>query len=269
MGRTLGTLLLGLALLGCAGTTNTSPPSDDAARLETSPRHHEWIDVDAGGRTVRAFVAFPERTAPGPAVLLIHENRGLNTWARETADRLAEHGYLTIAPDLLSGTGPGGGGTEAFADSDAARTGIYALPPAQVTADLEATLRAVRDIPACDGRVAVVGFCWGGSQTFRFATTGASIGAACVFYGTAPDDPSVFPGIGAPVHGFLRRQRRPRERDAARDRVGHGGRRQDVRPRHLRRRRTRVPASRRRRGQQPRGPRGARRGVGAVASSPR
>ena len=172
-------------------------------RLEESPRHHEWVDIKAaGGRTVRAFVVYPQVKDPVAAVVVIHENRGLNDWARSVADQLAEAGYVAIAPDMLSQTGPGGGGTESFASTDAARTGIYELPDEQVLTDLDAAVAYARTLDANNGTVAVGGFCWGGGQTFRYATHNPDIAAAYVFYGTAPEDAEVFKSIKAPVHGF-------------------------------------------------------------------
>src|SRR6185436_5053119 len=108
------------------------------SRLEKSPRHHEWAEVKSGERSVHTFVAFPQSPTKSTAVIVIHENRGLTDWARGVADQLAEAGYIALAPDLLSGTGPQGGRTKDFATSDAAREAIYKLTPEQVTADLDA-----------------------------------------------------------------------------------------------------------------------------------
>lgn len=170
-------------------------------RLEESPRHHEWADIAApGGRTVRAFVVYPEADEPRAAVVIIHENRGLNDWARSVADRIAELGYVALAPDLLSGTAPGGGGTEAFESADAARNGIGALPAAQVTSDLLAVIVHAQGMAASTDTVMVGGFCWGGGQSFRIAMSGADIDAAFVFYGGAPREG--FEKIHCPVYGF-------------------------------------------------------------------
>jgi carboxymethylenebutenolidase len=187
-------LLAAVALAGCAGTGGSGGGS--------SPRHHEWTDVVHGGRTVRCFVVFPETSKPAPAVLVIHENKGLTDWVRRTADLLGEAGYVAVAPDCLSGMGPGGGGTESFPNEDAATKGIYALPPAQVTADLQAAADHAKSLPACDGRLAVAGFCWGGAQSFRFATARTDLSAAFVFYGSSPDDERAYASIGCPVYGF-------------------------------------------------------------------
>jgi carboxymethylenebutenolidase len=136
------------------------------------------------------------------AVIVIHEIFGLTDWVRDVTDRLAEKGYIAIAPDLLSGTAPGGGGTAELGGSDAVRKAISSLPPDQITADLNAVADYVSKLPACNGKVFVGGFCWGGSQTFRFATNDKRLKAAFVFYGTAPEAESELAGIECPVYGF-------------------------------------------------------------------
>lgn len=171
-------------------------------RLENSPRHHEWVDVKNGERTVKSFLVYPEVSEKVPVVLVIHENRGLNDWARSLADQLAEAGYIALAPDLLSGTGPDGGGTSSYENSDAARTGIYGLDPDQVTGDLKANIEYAKTIAAGNGKVAVIGFCWGGSQTFRLSTNTDAIEAAFVCYGTGPKEDTAYENIAVPVYGF-------------------------------------------------------------------
>src|SRR4030067_430236 len=107
-------------------------------RLNDSPRHHEWVQVKSNGHIVHSFVTYPEVEKKVPAVLVIHENRGLTDWVRSVADQLSEAGFIAIAPDLLSGMGPDSGKTSDFADSDAARDAIYKLDPEKVTNDLKA-----------------------------------------------------------------------------------------------------------------------------------
>lgn len=171
-------------------------------RLNESPRHHEWVGVQHDDRTVQCFVVYPEVEEKVPAVLIIHENRGLTDWVRGVADRIAEAGYIAIAPDLLSEMGPDGGKTSDFPDQDAARNALYRLPPEQVTADLQAVADYAVKLPASNGKLAVAGFCWGGSQTFRFATNRDKLAAAFVFYGTAPTDLDQLEKIQSPVYGF-------------------------------------------------------------------
>lgn len=173
-----------------------------AERLENSPRHQEWVKIKQGDRIVHAFLVFPEIKDKAPAVIVIHENRGLNDWVLSIADRIAEAGYIAIAPDLLSGMGPSGGKTSDFPDRNAARDAIYSLTPEQVTADLNATADYVKNLSAANGTIAVSGFCWGGSQTFRFATNRKDLAAAYVFYGSAPKLKAELEKIQCPVYGF-------------------------------------------------------------------
>ena len=81
------------------------------ARLEASPRHHEYVPLKHGDRTVQAFVVYPEVKTKAPVIVLIHEIFGLSDWAKEMADELAAQGFIVVAPDLLSGFGPNGGGS--------------------------------------------------------------------------------------------------------------------------------------------------------------
>jgi carboxymethylenebutenolidase len=174
-----------------------------AERLQTSPRHHEFVDVEApGGRKVHTWVVFPEVDKPATVVIVIHENRGLTDWVRGVADQLAAAGYVALAPDLLSGTAPGGGNTAEYGSEDAARTGIGKLPQKQVTADLDAVFDYAKKMEAGNKVVAVGGFCWGGGQTFAYAAHNPNIAAAFVFYGPAPREEGAYKNIKAPVYGF-------------------------------------------------------------------
>lgn len=172
------------------------------ARLEKSPRHLEWVKVNHDKRDVASFIAFPEVKEKATAVVVIHEIFGLTDWVRGVTDQLAEAGYIAIAPDLLSGMAKGGGGTAEFGGGDEVRKAIMSLPPDQVTADLNAVVEYVSKLPACNGKVVVAGFCWGGGQAFRFATNNKDIKAAFPFYGTGPSKAEDISRITCPVYGF-------------------------------------------------------------------
>ena len=174
--------------------------------LEDSPRHHEWVDVSHGERVVHSFVAYPEVSENAPTIIVIHENRGLTDWVRSFADQLAAAGYIAIAPDLLSEFSEDIHLTSDFETSDAARDAIYKLDADQVTADLEAVKTYIENVPGSTGEVVVIGFCWGGSQSFRFATNNNEIEAAMVFYGSPPAEMADLERIDAPVYGFYGEQ---------------------------------------------------------------
>jgi carboxymethylenebutenolidase len=172
------------------------------ARIEKSPRHLEWVKVKHGDREVNCFVAYPEVKATATAVIVIHEIFGLTDWVRSVADQLAEAGYVAIAPDLLSGAGPNGGGTAELGGNDGVRKAISSLPAEQVTADLNAASEYVKHLPACNGKTVVAGFCWGGGEAFRYATSNRELKAALVFYGMPPAKETEFSKINCPVYGF-------------------------------------------------------------------
>jgi len=176
-------------------------------RVAKSPRHREWVKVKNGTREVNSFVVYPETKDKATAVVVIHEIFGMSDWVQSLTDQLAEAGYIAIAPDLLSGMGPNGGGTSSL-DSNGVGQAIRDLPPDQITADLNAVADYVSKLPAANGKVVVTGYCWGGGQSFRFATNNQKIKAAFVFYGPAPaaadgtPDKAALAKITAPVYGF-------------------------------------------------------------------
>ncbi|HEY1767845.1 MAG TPA: dienelactone hydrolase family protein [Terracidiphilus sp.] len=169
------------------------------ARLEASPRHHEYVSLKHGNRTVQAFVVYPEVATKAPVVILIHEIFGLSDWAKEMADELAAEGFIVVAPDLVTGFGPNGGGSSEFPSQDATVKAVSALDPEGVMADLDAAANYGKHLPAANGTIAVVGFCWGGTKSFAFAAHRKDLSAAFVFYGSGPADVST---ITAPVYGF-------------------------------------------------------------------
>lgn len=170
-------------------------------RADKSPRHQEWVKVKNGTREVNSFLVFPEVKSKATAIIVIHEIFGMSDWVRSLTDQLAEAGYIAIAPDLLSGMGPKGGGSSEF-DRSGIGQAIRDLPADQITADLNAVADYVSKLPASNGKVAVGGFCYGGSQTFRFATNRPSLKAAFVFYGGGPESKEAIAKIKCPVYGF-------------------------------------------------------------------
>jgi len=153
-------------------------------------------------------VTYPQSRDKAPAMVVIHEIFGLTDWVEQVADEFAAAGYVAIAPDLLSGMAPNGGRTKDFPAAEGqdfmsspVAQAIHKLPPDQITADLNAVADYAKKLPACNGKVCVVGFSWGGGQCFRFATNHKELSAAFVFYG-APPAPEAIPSIQAPVYGF-------------------------------------------------------------------
>jgi carboxymethylenebutenolidase len=171
------------------------------AALEKSPRHREWVTVKHDGRSVETFVVYPESKGKTPVVLIIHEIFGMTDWVQDLADQVAAAGYIAVAPDLLSGMGPNGGRSSDFAEGKA-NEAVSHLNPDQVTADLNAAADYGLKIPSSNGKLFVGGFCWGGSQTFRFATNRGDLSAAFVFYG-GPPEKDAMSRIKAPVYGFF------------------------------------------------------------------
>ena len=191
-----------IRLVALLAISITCASAQDWARqqLEKSPRHREWATVKHDGRSVETFIAYPEAKGKTPVVLVIHEIFGLTDWVQDLADQIAAAGYIAVAPDLLSGMGPNNGRTTSFAQGEATQA-VSHLNPEQVTADLNAAADYGLRLPAANGKLFVVGFCWGGGQSFRFATNRPNLAAAFVFYGPPPDKDAM-ERIKAPVFGF-------------------------------------------------------------------
>jgi len=170
------------------------------ANLEKSPRHREWVTVKHDGRSVEAYVVYPERKDKAPVIVVIHEIFGMSDWVQEVTDEFAAAGYIAIAPDLLSGMAPGGKGTSGFSSNEVGKA-IRDLPPDQITADLNAVADYALKLPAAQKKLFVTGFCYGGGQSFRFATNRPDLAAAFVFYGGPPDKADMA-RIKTPVYGF-------------------------------------------------------------------
>jgi carboxymethylenebutenolidase len=191
--------LLGFGTASAAGL----PPgeADSKTRLLNSPRHGEWVSIDAGGGDmVDLWVVYPERKDPAPVVIVIQEIFGLTDWIRAVADQLAADGFIAVAPDFLSGKGPGGKGSGSV-DVDTARTLVRELEGAEITSRLDAAARYATALPAAKKRFATVGFCWGGAVSFGYATQRPGLGAAVVYYGTSPATDTLA-GTKAPVLGL-------------------------------------------------------------------
>ena len=199
------TIIISVAIatsLGGTVTAQSLPPDEDGAlaRLNSSPRHGEWVTYDAGGGDmVRAWITYPERDDPAPVVIVIHEIFGLTDWIRSVADQLAAEGFIAVAPDLLSGTGPSGGGSESM-DRQASVAAIRTLDPIDVNRRLRAMAAYATALPSAGDQVGAVGYCWGGSTSFGFAVDYAGLDAAVVYYGTSPE--GGFDQIQAPVLGL-------------------------------------------------------------------
>ena len=177
------------------------PPNepDAAGRLAASPRHGEWVSFAAGGAPIEAWVVYPERPDKAPTVLVVHEIFGLSDWVRAVADQFAADGFIAIAPDFLSGKGPGGGSSRGL-ESDKARALIPSVSADEIWNILDGAAAYATALPAATGAFSVVGYCWGGGVAFGYATRRADLSAAVVYYGTSPSTDSL-KGVKAPVLG--------------------------------------------------------------------
>ena len=196
--------VLSLAFLTTTASAAGIPPGAEGAKaaLDKSPRHGEWAEIKVPGsdKPMRAYVVYPERKEKGAGGHRHHEIFGLTDWIRGVADQLAADGFIAIAPDLIAGKAPGGGGSEALQSPDDARALVTGLKPDEVVGRLNATRDYGKSLPASSGKTATVGFCWGGAASFSYATAQPELSAAVVYYGRSPDAPALA-RVKAPVLG--------------------------------------------------------------------
>jgi len=172
------------------------------AALDASPRHGEWVDVPLkDGAPLHAWIVYPERHDKAPVVMIIHEIFGLSDWIRAVADQLAREGFIAVAPDLVTGFGAGGGGTESLASRDDVVKAIRSITPEIASARLNATFDWATRLPSASGRGGSIGFCWGGGYSFAFACARPDLKAAVVYYGVSPDSAQLI-RLKAPVLGL-------------------------------------------------------------------
>ena len=141
------------------------------------------VTYPSAAGNVIAYLARPKTAGPFPAVVVIHENRGLNDHIRDVARRLAKANFVALAPDLTSRAG-----STQMLDPDMARMYLSNAEPADLVADLSAGVDFALSQPSIRpaGKVGVVGFCLGGGYTLRLAAANQKVGAAVPYYGPAP-----------------------------------------------------------------------------------
>lgn len=181
-----------IALTGTYAAAHLLLEQTGLAQTVVSDKESKKANVDSkevtyknGDVNLSGYLSKPMKKGKYPAILVIHENRGLNEHTRDVARRFAAAGYVALAADALSRKG----GTGSFETPDKAREAFATLDMAQVSGDLNAGLaflNAHENVKK--GKLASIGFCWGGARSFKLATEPNDLKAAVVFYGTAPTD---------------------------------------------------------------------------------
>ena len=170
----------------------------------------QMVSYPGKAGNVKAYLSCPKDGGERGAVIVIHENRGLVDHIKDVARRFAKDGFVALAPDLLSRSG----GTDQFKTPDEAIQAIGKLTQDGVVEDLTSAVAYLKNQDFVNGKVGVVGYCWGGGQSLNFATACKELNAAVVYYGRNPnpldkvqnipcpllgnygeDDPNIVPGI--------------------------------------------------------------------------
>jgi carboxymethylenebutenolidase len=147
------------------------------------------------------LIVYPSGDAPTAVVLLLHNELGLDSLQQALALQLAHHGFIAVAPDLLSGLGTDGGHYDSFAFPDAALRAVREIKPAEAMRRYTFAYDYARTLPRANGNVAALGSGLGGTHSFLLAAEVPDLSAAVVFYGLPPNERALA-NINAPVLGL-------------------------------------------------------------------
>ncbi len=164
-----------VAAMALVQSAELSSPQDTDPDLVTS-----FITYPAATGEMKAYLARPKENKKYPAVIVIHENRGLVPHIRDVTRRMAKEGFLALAPDALS---PVGGTPE-----DISNVGelFKKLKPEETTKNFVAAVKYLKTNPNSNGKVGCTGFCWGGAMTNQVAVNAPDLNAAVPYYGRQP-----------------------------------------------------------------------------------
>jgi carboxymethylenebutenolidase len=194
-------LLTGSLTASVAITDSFGSSKAYAAQVDPSDPALASSDVkfnSTDGTSVSGYLTRPKGDGTYPAIVVIHENRGLNEHIRDVARRLAKDGYVALAPDLLSRQG----GTRSFPNDEAVTAGIGKLDEESITKDLTGAINYLKGEKFVRAnKIGVVGFCWGGGNTLLITTRNKDLAAAVVYYGRNPKNLEDVKNINAAVLG--------------------------------------------------------------------
>jgi carboxymethylenebutenolidase len=191
-----GSLAAAHLLLETSGLAGTLVSEIESRQIKVSSEAVTYRGADGVG--LGGYLSAPPSRTKLPAVIVIHENRGLNDHTRDVARRFASEGFVALAPDILARKG----GTGAMASPDKAREAISTLPAEVALSDLRAGLAYLdQHAKVRKGRLSSVGFCWGGARSFLLAAEEPRLRAAVVYYGSAPP-PEKLAQVSCPVLGL-------------------------------------------------------------------
>lgn len=178
-----------------SGSAGSGYPGDPDVYVDESSVVAERLTLPSGGIDHQVYVARPAQEGRAPAVLVIHENKGLVPYIENVARRLAQRGYVAVAPDLLSRVG----GTSSFEGPNDVIKALGEISGDDIVSDIRAVLSQVAELDYVDSeRLGILGFCYGGGVAWRVLTKEPRLRAGVPFYGPIPEADAV-PGIEAPV----------------------------------------------------------------------
>jgi len=159
-----------------------------------------WLRNDE--REFNCLVFPPPASSLATGVILVHEEWGLTDWVKSISEQIAAQGYMVIVPDLLSDHKTEKDSLPDFVNEDIIRTAILNSDPEQIMSDLDESFKYLKAHPSCNGKIAIIGFSWGGTQAFLYLANNPGLSAGYIFYCMPPINKKELSGIQSPVYGF-------------------------------------------------------------------
>jgi len=191
---------ISLFLFSSANSLYPQLPSDIPNKLVNLTYSEILIKCEA--KNLKCLVFSPADSSVSTGLILIHEEWGLTDWVTGISSQIADQGYLVVAPDLLSALITTVDTINDMANEEEIRTRLLNASHEEIKAELDASFDYLKANPLCNGKIAIIGFSWGGTQAFRYLTENTSINAGFVFYGRSPDKIKELERIKSPVYGI-------------------------------------------------------------------
>jgi carboxymethylenebutenolidase len=199
---TVGKVALALlvATAGASAAVRAQEPAGEAALPaallgKAEPPKGQHVQYDASNPAARGYLAVPEGDGPFGSVILIHEWNGLVDRVRQVADAFADQGYVALAADLYSGR------TGSSPEENMVLVRETLAAPEAIIANLDAAAAFVRERDDTSGKVATIGWCYGGGVALSYALGGENHDATAIFYGRLLDDPEQLKHLNHEIYG--------------------------------------------------------------------
>jgi carboxymethylenebutenolidase len=191
-----------LTLCFCTITGLIYPQQSNDSNDKLQSRRYTKVLLKNDDIKINCLVFPTADSSVSMGLIMIHEEWGLTDWIVNISSQVADQGYLVITPDLYSGLVSGSDTVKDLINEEVIRTQLLNCSHERIKSALDVSFEYLKANPLCNGKVAIIGFSWGGSQAFRYITENESLTAGFIFYGKTPENNRDLDRIKSPVYGI-------------------------------------------------------------------